>query len=125
MTAHVAVAFTLPWPPSLNTYWRSVVVRGQSRVLLSQEGREYRKSVVTATPHSVRRRFAGRLSVTLTVSPPDRRRRDLDNLPKGILDALRYAQVYLDDSQIDYLVIERRAPTEGGSVGVSVAELVA
>jgi crossover junction endodeoxyribonuclease RusA len=40
--------------------------------------------------------------------PPDRRRRDLDNIQKPVLDALQHAGVYEDDSQIDLLVTRRR-----------------
>jgi len=39
--------------------------------------------------------------------PPDRRRRDLDNLLKSVLDALEHAGVYADDSQVDLLVVRR------------------
>ena len=46
-------------------------------------------------------------------------RRDLDNLLKGLLDALTHAGLWLDDSQVADLRI-RRAPTIGGMVKVRV-----
>jgi len=93
----------LPWPPSVNHYYR--VVRG--RPILAADGRAYRIAVadiVSGPPL-----FAGRLAVTITATPPDRRRRDLDNLLKATLDALEKADVYLNDSQIDDLRIVRDA----------------
>ena len=51
----------------------------------------------------------GRLSMTMTLFPPDKRRRDLDNAFKAPLDALAHAGVYEDDSQIDVLTIRRGA----------------
>lgn len=98
------VVLSLPWPPTANTYYRRV----GSRTVLSRQGRDYRAAVARV----VRRAGwpslgASRLSVTLLVSPPDRRRRDLDNLLKSILDSLELAGVYDDDGQVDRLVLER------------------
>jgi len=55
--------------------------------------------------------------------PPDRRRRDLDNIAKPVLDALEHAGVYLDDSQIDLLLTQRREIVRGGKLNVRVNEL--
>ena len=35
------IELTLPWPPSMNTYWRTF----QGRMIISAKGREYRKAV--------------------------------------------------------------------------------
>ena len=37
---------TLPWPPSVNSYWRSITIQGSSRVLISEKGRAYRQRVL-------------------------------------------------------------------------------
>jgi crossover junction endodeoxyribonuclease RusA len=55
--------------------------------------------------------------------PPDRRRRDLDNLPKAVLDSLAHAGVYEDDSQIDLLIIRRCDPIKGGKLKIRISEL--
>ena len=34
---------TLPFPPSMNTYWRHVMVGKHPRTLISEKGRIYRK----------------------------------------------------------------------------------
>lgn len=68
------------------------------------------------------RAMAGPIDVTVDVYPPDRRRRDIDNLQKGLFDALQYARIYGDDSQIERFTVERRAPTPGGRVIVTIRE---
>lgn len=120
------IVLTLPFPPSVNTYWRSIM-KGKlaGRVLISEKGRAYRIAASVAMFDQLRGypRLAGRLAVTLAVNPPDRRRRDLDNMPKALLDALTHAQVILDDSQIDDLHILRGEPVKDGCVVVSIRVL--
>jgi crossover junction endodeoxyribonuclease RusA len=110
--------FDLPYPPSINHYWR----RGRFSTYRSADGKAYRGKVVQAVAGEGGA-LAGRLAVRLDLSPPDRRRRDLDNIQKPLLDALQYAGVYLDDSQIDVLLTVRCPATPGGGVTVTVSEL--
>jgi crossover junction endodeoxyribonuclease RusA len=67
------------------------------------------------------RGLAGRLHVTIDVYPPDRRRRDLDNILKPVLDVLEEYGVFEDDEHIDVLVVRRRG--KGGYVQVLIDEI--
>ena len=109
----------LPWPPSVNAYWRAF----RGRTILSAEGRAYRAAAQFAR-RSDRDAITGRLHVRLNLYPPDARRRDVDNSCKATLDALAHAGVYGDDSQIDYLEVVRCAiDREQPRVEVEVVEL--
>jgi crossover junction endodeoxyribonuclease RusA len=113
------VMLTLPWPPSVNRYWRNV----KGRVLVSKEGRDYRKKVCNQSLlHRFPRLGKARLRMSITAFPPDRRRRDLDNILKAVLDALQAAGVYHDDSQIDELSITRASDLKG-ALSVTVEAL--
>ncbi len=116
------IQIALPWPPSTNTYWRHPT-RGPlaGRHLISEQGRAYRATVIGIAP---RLQLAGRLAVHGTVTPPDRRRRDIDNLLKSLLDSLTHAGVWLDDEQIDDLRITRSQAGKGGQVIVEITERV-
>lgn len=119
------MTLTLPWPPSSNTHWRHVIAQGRSKTLISAKGRAYRSAVRTA---AIMARVAGAqldgpLAVTLEASPPDRRRRDLDNMLKALLDACTHAGLWLDDSQIDDLRIVRCPVVAGGHMQVTVTQL--
>lgn len=105
---------TLPWPPSVNHYWRHRIAGPKGKqfiqIYISKEGTAYREAVRA----TVLRRWPGlskpltqRLAVKLTVMLPDRRARDLDNLGKAILDSLTHSGVYADDSLIDRLEFVR------------------
>lgn len=97
------LVLNLPYPPSMNQYWRNV----RGRTLISQKGRAFKIDVQGAvvTQHPGLRPIAGPVSVILDVTPPDRRRRDIDNLIKPTLDALTSAGVWSDDSQVIRLEI--------------------
>lgn len=58
----------------------------------------------------------------VTVFPPDRRRRDIDNVQKALLDALQHGGAFHDDNQIVRLTIERGDPVDGGKTIVSIRE---
>lgn len=110
----------LPYPPSVNHYWRHV----GHKTLISAAGRAYRTNVQAdvLAAHGLLR-LAGRLGVTIKATMPDKRRRDVDNLPKAVLDALTHAQVWLDDSQIDRLTIERCGVESPGWLDVLIDEI--
>lgn len=116
--AALTQVFELPYPPSVNHYWRRVGFR----TLISRGGRRYRRDVVALLAAGRAAPLRGRLELVVDVFPPDRRRRDLDNLQKALCDALQHAGVYGDDSQIDRLEVRRGPVVPGGKVLVQVTE---
>lgn len=100
----------LPYPPSVNRYWRT----WQGRILISEQGRTYRLDVQLVALALGSPCIEGRLGIRIWLYPPDRRRRDCDNPLKGLLDSLTHAAVYADDSQIERLTVQRYGPTPGG-----------
>ena len=112
------MALTLPYPPSINHYWRRV----GPRTLISREGRTFRRNVCALLGGGGPRKppLGGRIALAMDAFPPDHRRRDLDNIQKPVLDALEHAGVYEDDSQIDLLVTSRREVVPNGRLLVMV-----
>ena len=111
------MTLVLPWPPTVNSYWRRV----GNRTILSAKARAYRGAALAAClEQSAPRLGQARVRVSVIAYPPDRRRRDLDNLHKGVLDALAFARVFDDDSQIDELSIIRAYAEAPGRVLVTV-----
>ena len=106
----------LPFPPSVNHYYRHV----GPRTLISREGRRFRERVTSVLAALGVRPLAGPLEVCIDLFPPDRRRRDIDNVQKALLDSLQHGGAYEDDSQIVRLVIEKREVFPGGRVIVTI-----
>lgn len=96
------ITITLPFPPSVNRMWRQY----RGRAILSKAGRDYRKAAIVAA-YGLGTVGGDQCAVSIRAYLPDARRRDCDNLTKAPLDALAHAGVYLDDSQIVRLTIEK------------------
>lgn len=113
--------FTLPWPPTVNTYYRHVGYR----TLISRRGRAFRRDVCALLGGSGPRKppAGGRIALCMDAFPPDRRLRDLDNIQKAAIDAMQHAGIYADDCQIDLLLVRRREVIVGGRLFVEVTDL--
>lgn len=114
------IEFEVPFPPTLNHAWRRV----GNHTVLAKAQREYRQRVLremaTTAWHdddapltALALPLLDRLAVALRFFPPDQRRRDLDNLPKAVLDALTHAGLWRDDEQIDCLMLSRSEASPG------------
>jgi crossover junction endodeoxyribonuclease RusA len=115
------IAFAMPFPPSVNTYWRHV----GKKVLVSEKGRKYRVTVKNDISGLFIRPIDGSVKVEINAYPPDNRRRDLDNLMKASLDALTFAGAWLDDSQIvDLRIVRGEVVKPDGFLYVYISEFL-
>jgi len=114
------IKLILPWPPSVNRYWRHV----GKMVKISAEGRAYRNTIRNEVIRQLptHNTWTQKLAVWISAAPPDRRRRDLDNILKALLDSLEHAEVYNDDFQIDEIHIQRAQVSKPGTVTVNICE---
>lgn len=110
--------FNFPWPPSVNKYYR----RHGHIMHVSSKGTKYHKDI-RAIIGDTFPTLTGRLAVEIHAYPPDRRKRDIDNLFKALLDSMQKAGVYADDNQIDLLTISRHHRIDDGMVVVNVEEI--
>ncbi len=105
------------WPLSTNTLYRNV----HGRTVMSKRGRSFyadglQRLGVCQMP------ITGRVSVCIKLYPPDKRRFDIDNRAKVVLDLLTKAQVWIDDDQVDRLIIERCDIVKPGKFTVEIQE---
>lgn len=99
------------WVPGRPIPWKRAASNGGQRYTPAPQ-RAYQRQVAACarevllgtewTKHA-------RYRAEITITPPDRRRFDLDNVAKTALDALNLV-VWNDDSQVDMLVVGRLGP---------------
>ena len=110
------IELMLPWPPSVNHYW------GQSgnRRFIGKKGVAFRSAVLQECLVGRVQAIEGRLAVHISLFPPDRRKRDIDNVLKSLLDACEHAGCYASDSQIDELHIVRLENRKDGGCSILI-----
>jgi crossover junction endodeoxyribonuclease RusA len=106
----------LPYPPSINHYW---LASGHRRYI-SKAGKAFRREVYCLVKAARAVRLVGDVAVHVELYPPDRRRRDIDNVIKPLLDALQYAEVFKDDCQVAELTVIRSGLVKNGRSVVTV-----
>lgn len=114
------MTLTLPYPPSMNTYWR----RNGHRYFIAPAGIAFRTEVEAYCMAAGLRPIAGNVALSVSLVPGDRRRRDIDNVLKPLLDALTHGGAWHDDAQVKALSVTMGdpAPRQGRCV-VTVMEM--
>lgn len=102
------IELTLPWPPSVNSYWRSVPLGKFVKVTISAKGREYAKEVARIVTESGMACQRGAIAIKRTLYCPDWRERDEDNTAKAIYDSLTKAGAIQGDEFVCAAISEKR-----------------
>ena len=117
--------YSLPWPPTVNHYYRRAEA---GQVKINDKVREFREVAGLQILAGGRPRapLGGPVEIIITLVRPDDRRFDIDNRAKAILDALQFAHVLADDSwvvvpSLSIVVADQR--TAGGMALVEITEL--
>lgn len=116
------VDLELPWPPSINRLWTTT---RSGSWYVTKKARDYKRTVYFIINQFKRPKFAitDVLHLTLIAHPPDKRKRDLDNLLKVLLDALQASGLFEDDFQIKTMYLEMACPDSNkkGYVRVNIS----
>lgn len=120
------LTLVLPFPPSVNHYWRHVIMGKFVRTLISAAGREFKLNVAQALQNQLGAKIDPILCdcrLYVSLHAPDRRRRDVDNYAKALLDSLTEAGVWADDSQIRDLRLVWGDVLPGGKAVVTIRKM--
>lgn len=93
-----SISLILPYPPSANNYWRSIISKGRVLVLVSSEAKHYKRAIAIIAKAKCKAPLSGPLVLTLHLYRPQKSG-DLSNRIKVLEDALQ-GICYENDSQI-------------------------
>lgn len=125
-----SVTIDLPFPPTVNTYWRSRVIvspkpgkKPFTSTYISEKGKEYSKQVsrICLAKFGDYEPIKEPVSLQVQVTLPTNHKRDLDNLLKAPLDALTKAGIWEDDSQIEFIQVDRIKVHKPGGLRISMS----
>ncbi len=98
------IELTLPWPPSVNSIWR----QGRRHVYRDPKYLSWIKEShgEWLIQRGKIRSIKGEFRLEIALYPPDKRLRDIDNLPKCLLDFLQNAGIIENDHFCRSLLVE-------------------
>jgi crossover junction endodeoxyribonuclease RusA len=114
----MSTIINLPLPISVNRIWRTG--RG-GRVYRSPKYQAWRTEAGWELAAQRPARIAGPVQVSIAAGKPDRRRRDVDNLGKAVLDLLQAHAVIADDSMVTKITAGWDNTIAPGRIAVTVA----
>lgn len=98
MTAPIEQVFLLPFPPSVNALYANVKNVGRVK---THAYKVWQKEAGLRLNLQRPKKVSGRVRIAIRAVPPDRRKRDLDNLEKAIMDFLVDMGVIDDDCLVE------------------------
>ena len=111
---------TLPFPVSVNQYYRSIPRGKFCSVILSQKGREFKARVAELITE--RTPTDKPILLMIKLHAPTKRKYDVDNMLKSLLDSL-IGIAYVDDSQIQCLAVSKEEVVSGGKCTIKIKEV--
>lgn len=110
----------LPYPPSVNHYWRHTKAGTH---YISKEGKAFRAKILNICKQF--NAFSSSVKMRIEVYYPDKRSRDPDNLQKALFDALTASGLIKDDNNRiikDYRIISMDEVRKGGMIILKIRD---
>jgi len=109
----------VPWPASLNHYYRAMVASKDGRVIYTKYGHIVCHSILSADARAYRKKikatlldklgklnepiYESEIGIALYFFPPSKRKADIDNFFKGLFDGFTEFKFWSDDCMVKSL----------------------
>lgn len=108
-------------PPSINTYYR----RAGTTMYLTKKGREFKKNMLEHLQNVLEYKtdpLENRLKVCIEIKFKERRKRDVDNYNKAILDSFN-GVIWTDDEIIDELTTKKSYGNKENMIIITIEKI--
>jgi crossover junction endodeoxyribonuclease RusA len=114
----VTLTISLSYPPSVNANYRAVA----GRTILSKKYREWKRTAGLEIMAQRAKPVHGPVAIDIALKAPDKRRRDIDNPLKALIDALKENLIIDADDNTVLRSISARWVETGEPCVVTIAE---
>lgn len=113
------MAISLPYPPTLNNLFKNAGARGRVK---TQAYNCWLQEALLILRAQRAPKHTGSFRATIVLTRPDRRRRDIDNTVKALMDALKKGGVIEDDHLAQSVTVAWawEEITPGGAVSITI-----
>jgi len=111
---------TLPYP--INCTVNHLYIRTKKNVFVNKTAKNY-KEIVYYLCLKEKKFEEKKVIVEIDLHPPDKRKRDLDNILKIVLDALEFAKIINNDCQITKLCVTKKEVVTNGCLKLKISEI--
>lgn len=120
------VQFELPWPPTVNSYWKPITRKGTGALVLTGAATAYREVALSMLQKQKMKGLAilDPVAITVTYHPPTKRKYDIDNFLKGTFDAITHGYVWKDDEQIVDMRVTKGPVKKFGRVQIQISTTI-
>lgn len=115
----MTVTFNLPFPPSVNSMWRS---KG-SNWYSTPKYKAWQKEAFAEIKYQKVPKVKPPYSITIAAGRPDKRKRDIGNLEKGVSDILQTAGIITNDCDTEHLEIYWDCTIDAGRINVTISTI--
>ena len=105
---------------TVNTFYRKF----NNRIVISKQGLEWKNKIIRTLrcDYKIYQCFEGRIRLNLVFNFKTKRKRDLDNLLKPLIDCFK-GIIYIDDEVIDEIFCVKRIHQEEDSIELEVLQI--
>lgn len=125
MSENPTYNFDMPWPPSVNGYWKPVKTPKMAILTMSKQGKGYREDAIAHLRDLGLKdlNITQPVSVALRLHPPKNFIYDIDNYCKGLFDSLTHGNFWKDDTLVQEMYVVKGEKATPGRIELTVEVL--
>lgn len=115
------IKFDLPYP--VNCSINHLYNRTKNGCFVNKTAKKYKDNVYYLL-HNFKKFGSQNVQLEIIIHPPDKRKRDLDNILKIVFDSLEFSKIIENDFQIVELCVKKKEVIKNGILKITISEIL-